>query len=198
MQQRHYSYITIAFQLSYAIGLLSVGRFIDWVGVRVGYTLTISVWSKPHTPAPLEADCLEVFETGRTLLATLGYSLFDPVGSRATVQKNDEVFYCKASGADGRGLYTEEGFVVLKGSVGRKQNVPSIQGTADERFRARLLSSGVMREDGTTVVFVKDHLFRKPSTAAIALMGRTANGWLDWKTADGRTLDSVKRQAPAS
>ncbi len=45
LQQRHYSYITIAFQLSYAIGLLSVGRFIDWVGVRVGYTLTISVWS---------------------------------------------------------------------------------------------------------------------------------------------------------
>lgn len=28
--------------------------------------------SKPHTPAPMEADCLEVFETGRTLLATLG------------------------------------------------------------------------------------------------------------------------------
>ena len=27
--------------------------------------------SKPHTPAPLEADCLEIFETGSTLLATL-------------------------------------------------------------------------------------------------------------------------------
>lgn len=29
--------------------------------------------SKPHTPAPLEADCLEIFETGHVLLATLGY-----------------------------------------------------------------------------------------------------------------------------
>ncbi len=37
-----------------------------------------------------------------------------------------------------------------------------------------------------------------PLEAATALTGRTANGWLDWKTADGRTLDSVKRQAPAS
>lgn len=40
-----YSYITIAFQLSYAIGLLTVGRFIDRVGVRLGYTITISVWT---------------------------------------------------------------------------------------------------------------------------------------------------------
>lgn len=40
-----YSYITIAFQLSYAIGLLTVGRFIDRVGVRVGYAITITAWS---------------------------------------------------------------------------------------------------------------------------------------------------------
>ena len=32
--------------------------------------------SKPHTPAPLEADCLEIFETGSALLATLCYPLF--------------------------------------------------------------------------------------------------------------------------
>jgi len=30
--------------------------------------------------------------------------------------------------------------------------------------------------------------------ATIALMGRTANGWLEWKTKDGKTLDAVKRQ----
>ncbi|HEY3756630.1 MAG TPA: MFS transporter [Opitutaceae bacterium] len=40
-----YSYITIAFQLSYAIGLLSVGTLIDRIGVRKGFTITISVWS---------------------------------------------------------------------------------------------------------------------------------------------------------
>lgn len=31
--------------------------------------------------------------------------------------------------------------------------------------------------------------------AAVALLGRTANGWLEWKTDDGQTLDAVKRQA---
>lgn len=151
--------------------------------------------SKPHTPAPLEADCLEIFETGQALLATLGYPIFDPIVKAAEPgQKKDEVFYCKSSGIDGRGLYTEEGFVVLKDSVGRRENAPSILGTADERFRAKLLEKGVMHEEGDKIVFLQDYLFKAPSSAAVALLGRTANGWVEWKTQDGKTLDAVKRQ----
>lgn len=26
-------------------------------------------------------------------------------------------------------------------------------------------------------------------------MGRSANGWLEWKTSQGKTLDEVKRQS---
>lgn len=55
-----------------------------------------------------------------------------------------------------------------------------------------------MRVDGSTVVFEKDHLFNSPSMAAIALLGRTANGWLEWKTAEGKTLDSLERQPAAT
>ena len=39
--------------------------------------------SKPHTPAPLEADCFEIYETGRTLLATLGHPIFEPIANFA-------------------------------------------------------------------------------------------------------------------
>ena len=152
--------------------------------------------SKPHTPAPLEADCLEIFETGQALLATLGYPVFDAVRRSVASTDSEEVFYCKASGAEGRGLYTPEGFVVLKGSTGRKANVPSIIGTATERFRNKLLESGAMRADGEKVIFDKDHLFAAPSMAAIALTGRSANGWLEWKNKDGKTLDELKRQPP--
>lgn len=169
----------------------AAGRFADENG---------NSGSKPHTPAPLAADCMEIFETGSTLLATLGYPVFDPVGKAAASDKatgQDETFYCKASGANGRGVYTSEGFVVLKGSVGRLENVPSIVGTAGERLRQRLLETGVMRPEGDTVVFEKDHLFRSPSMAGLALMARTCNGWLDWKAKDGRTLDAVKRQGDA-
>ena len=150
--------------------------------------------SKPHTPAPLEADCHEIFDTGHTLLATLGYPLFDPVVKSAAF-KADDIFYCTSSASNGRGMYTQEGFVVLKGSIGRKENVPSIIGTAGERLRSRLLESGVMRVDGDSIVFERDHLFRSPSMAALALMGRTSNGWVDWKTKAGKTLDAVKRQS---
>lgn len=153
--------------------------------------------SRPHTPAPMEADCFEIFETARTLLATLGYPLFDAVAKTTDGgSSQNEVFYCTASGANGRGLYTQEGFVVLKGSTGRKECVASIQGTSDQRMRTKLMESGIMRANGETVVFEKDHLFRSPSSAAVALMGRTANGWIAWKTKDGKTLDSLKRQAP--
>ena len=153
--------------------------------------------TKPHTPAPLEADCLEIFETGQILLATLGYPLFDPVAKPApTTSHTDEVFFCKASGANGRGLYTQEGFVVLKGSTGRKENVPSFIEKGNHRTRERLVQSGIMRVEGDAVIFTKDHLFRTPSMAAEALLGRTANGWTEWKTKGGKTLDAVKRQAP--
>ena len=151
--------------------------------------------SKPHTPAPLEADCLEIFETGSALLATLGYPLFDAVGVSGTSTTEDEIFSCTSSGINGRGLYTPEGFVVLKGSVGRKANVRSIVGTSDERFRNKLIDAGVMRPVDDTVVFEKDHLFGSPSMALIALLGRTANGWKEWKGKGGETLDELKRKA---
>lgn len=152
--------------------------------------------SKPHTPPPLEADCHEIFDTGRTLLATLGYPLFDAVTDSTSLSQADENFVCKSAGIDGRGLYTPEGFVVLKGSVGRRANVPSMAGTSEERFRKKLVDAGVMKEEGDAVIFIKDHLFNSPSMAIIALLGSTANGWKLWKLASGKSLDEVKRSAP--
>ncbi len=150
---------------------------------------------KPHTPPPMEADCHEIFDTGRTLLATLGYPLFDSVTKSTTeTTEKDEIFYCKASGCDGYGLYTPEGFVVLKGSSGRKGSLPSIAGTADERFRDKLIAAQVMRVEDDKVIFEKDHLFNSPSMAAVSLLGGTANGWTVWKSKDGRTLNELKRQ----
>jgi hypothetical protein len=154
--------------------------------------------SKPHTPAPLEADCHEIFDTGRTLLATLGYPIFEAVaaqvaGTKTTAKDADEVFFLKATNTDARGLYTPEGFVVLKSSTGRRANVASIVGTAHERFRNKLIEASVMEERGENVVFLKDHLFGSPSAAACALLGRTANGWLEWKRSDGATLHALKR-----
>jgi len=167
--------------------LRQVGRFRDENGTS---------GSRPHTPAPLEADCMEIFETGSTLFSTLGFPLFDPLATAIEAENPAELFFCRSPGAGvvGKGIYTPEGFVVLAGSVGRLENVPSIQGTNDARVRERLIAAGVMEvSEAGTITFPRDHLFRSPSSAASALLGRTANGWREWKNAQGRTLSEVKR-----
>ena len=40
-----YGYLVSIFQVAYALGLFLVGRFIDKVGVKLGYSLSIVVWS---------------------------------------------------------------------------------------------------------------------------------------------------------
>jgi MFS transporter, ACS family, hexuronate transporter len=40
-----YSNIVIAFQLSYALGMIFVGRFIDKVGTKIGYAASLTLWS---------------------------------------------------------------------------------------------------------------------------------------------------------
>ncbi len=155
--------------------------------------------ARPHTPAPLEADCHEIFETAATLVATLGQPIFEPLTS-SPQQVNGkpqapELFYCKGPQANGVGEYTSEGFVVHKGSTARIENTPSIQGTSQERFRSQLVTDGVWVQYGSHYVFTRDHLFASPSMAATAVLGRRANGWLEWKTEQGQTLDAAKRRS---
>ena len=40
-----YSYVVMAFQLAYAIGLAVSGRLIDRIGTRLGYAWSLTVWS---------------------------------------------------------------------------------------------------------------------------------------------------------
>jgi MFS transporter, ACS family, hexuronate transporter len=40
-----YGYIVTAFQAAYALGLLLMGRLIDLIGTRIGYALSIGIWS---------------------------------------------------------------------------------------------------------------------------------------------------------
>lgn len=154
--------------------------------------------TRPHTPDPLEADCLEIFDTASTLIATLGHPLFVPLASSGTTTDDDELFYCKGSEADGRGLYNQEGFVVLAGSSGRVESVPSLNKFDKQKTRQKMVDSGVLKEQNGRLVFQKDHSFNSPSTAAMVLMGRHANGWSEWKNEAGKTLDELKRQGVES
>jgi len=43
--EKDYSYIVMAFTTTYAIGYLAMGRFIDRVGTKIGYAISLIVWS---------------------------------------------------------------------------------------------------------------------------------------------------------
>ena len=175
--------------------------FLEWWGIKEAreagrYILENgNGGARPHTPAPLEADCHEIHATARVLLATLGYPVFEAL-TKLKERGATEEFFCRSSGADGRGLYTADGFVLLKGSSGRRESVPSLAGTPEARFREQLIESGVFNVEGDRVVATKDHLFGSPSRAALAILGRSTNGWVEWKNAAGQTLHEVKRAGP--
>lgn len=128
----------------------------------------------------------------------MGQPIFEPLTNSAANTSEKELFYCKGPNANGIGEYTNEGFVVHKGSQCRLDMVASIQGTSHARYRDQLVKEGIMTKQDGVYVFNRDHLFSSPSMAAMAVMGRSANGWLEWKTANGRTLDAVKRQSVTS
>jgi hypothetical protein len=146
--------------------------------------------SKPFVTEPMEADLLDVFDTLSTLVATLGYPLFDPV-IRASA--TNELYYLKSKDAEATGELVEDGFVVRQGSFGRAEIVPSAKDQI-ESLRRTLVNGGVIvaAENGR-LRFTQDYLFRTPSGAACAVLGRSANGWIEWKNAEGKTLDETRR-----
>lgn len=50
-------------------------------------------------------------------------------------------------------------------------------------------------EPAQAELLTRDYLFSYPRMAAVAVQGRSANGWMEWKADNGKTLDEVKRQA---
>ena len=140
----------------------------------------------------MEADCKDLHDNARILLTTLGYPVFEKAGKYQTKEKDKEL-YCRRKGGVGRGLYTPEGLVVLKGSTGPREDAPSIRGTPLARRREQLITDGVFRVEGGLVVVTEDYVFSTPSAAAEVLLGRKANGWTVWKDAAGRTLDEIWR-----
>jgi hypothetical protein len=128
-------------------------------------------------------------------LPILGYSLFE-TGASAVARDADAMLYLSAKGIEGRGQETAAGFVVLAGStaVGDDRIVPSVLNRYIyvKDLRDELVRQGVMAPKGDGFVFTQDYLFSAPSTAATALLGRTANGRIEWKTSTGQTLKELQ------
>jgi len=145
------------------------------------------------------------------LLSTLGYPLFTslafPKENQTTLFKEGEVnqsddnlvFYCIAKNADGKGRYSDKGFIVYKDSLANALHVDSFQRYSQSSFKLfqHLIEEGVLKqykvEGQDFYIFAKNYLFNTPSAASNIVLGRSSNGWIEWKTDKGETLDSIYR-----
>jgi len=128
----------------------------------------------PQQPALSEAGAADAegFLTDLLLcLRIVGVSFFEkPKAGSAT--SHDLVL--KAKGIEARGIDGADGFVVRAGT---------------------LAEQGVLVDSGESYRLAQDYPFNSPSTAAGVLLGRSANGRLEWKDARGRSLKEIQEAA---
>jgi hypothetical protein len=186
--------------------------YLEWLSIKRAneanrYTLKNSnAGSCPHTPDSLESACLNLFDTTELLLSTLlGKPVFTSKKEEAIAENNQisaeqgEIFYLRSPqyGVEAKGLYssTNKELRVLQGSTLRQDCVPSFKGTKTEQQRQELLESGTLTVDQNGVYqFTQDYIFKSPSGASDVILGRSSNGWIEWRNEAGKTLDELKRK----
>jgi hypothetical protein len=117
-----------------------------------------------------------------------------------TVPNEQRLFYIKRDTQQTRsclavGTYDKETetFTLQAGSLIALIAVPSYDMSAAGTSRARFIARYCAKEQNGYRL-KKDHVFDSPSAAAAYVLGRMANGWLDWIDEAGNTLDSVFRK----
>lgn len=113
--------------------------------------------------------------------------------TKATTAPPTADIFCLNSikGCQARGYYDEvtQHFVVMKGSVMSTEVSPSYK---TKNFRTKIIREYCTEIDGK-IVLQTDTDFNTPSLAAGVFLGTPVNGWLCWKTQEGKTLDEVYR-----
>lgn len=140
-----------------------------------------------------QAEMEEFIEYVRMLINTMNFKVFEPLikDEISEKTKKEELFLKGARGATGKGKRTTDGFVVLKGSEMASTTVPSFPRGFDS-LREELIAGESVIEAQDKLVLSEDILFSSPSAAAAVIMGRSANGLLEWKNKSGKTLKQIE------
>jgi len=137
-------------------------------------------------------ECRIYFETIKTLLKSLGFYVFVPEVEKDQLSKETR-FYFKSKDSlwDAQGVFIDEKFIVLKGTVARSEPTKHKRLSNELKFRDKLTDEGIIEESNGIFKFVKDYAFNSPSTAADIVSLGSNSGWKVWKTKDGKTLEDV-------
>jgi len=145
-----------------------------------------------------ESELEEFIDYAKIVMGTLGHKIFESLTevkkpsetSDVTPAAGEIVLHLKRKRRkSGQTLeadckQTADGFVVLKGSHIEPNDYDSIPpGIKEARQKANVDENGVLQEDT---------LFKSPSYAASFVIGGSANGLTEWKTAEGITLKELE------
>lgn len=164
--------------------------------------------TQPYIHEWRQSDLIDIFETSELLLGTLGFTVFEDIIEPPDIyngpdKKEKHLFYLKGKSRDdtlvgdswdASGIYTEEGFVVLKGS--RFSNYPSPsylkKPITNQKFNT-LIQQDKLKKEGKYFVATTNIVFNSPSTAAMQVRRTSSNGWTEWKDTNNQSLSDIYR-----
>ena len=141
----------------------------------------------PGLPEPDVADMEFFLDQTLQTLPVLGFDFLVPrrVADRSEAQGRDGNgegrFVLTGSGVEAHAVEVGGEFVVLKGSTARRERTPSMMSYV--ALRQRLTDSDLFAESSNDELYelTEDTPFRSPSAAAAVMLGRSANGRIEWK-----------------
>lgn len=142
-----------------------------------------------------KAEMEEFLENIKLLVNTLGHKIFEEKREfKPKSKQQQDVFMIVAPrGANAQGEPTSEGFVVFKNSKIANSTVTSFP-VSMQKLRQSLIDKGILIQNGENLELTDDFIFGSPSTAAAIVMGRNANGLIEWKLPNGRTLKGYESE----
>jgi hypothetical protein len=154
--------------------------------------------NQPADPSLSEADLadMNVFLANMLgMLPVLGINAFERAQAKAQAGVA-QLLSVKGKGVSAQGFEGTQGFVVKEGSQAVGETVPSMEQHVRGMYELReeLIRNGVLARQGDHYMFTQDYVFSSPSTAAAVVLGRSANGRVEWKDRAGRTLKELQTQ----
>jgi hypothetical protein len=153
----------------------------------------------PHLPEHQKSAINEFFEDVKLIIGFLGYDFFEKIEKAA----DSELFFCKRNNIDAKGIYKDGKFVVLSRSKIAKDLKSNYSGNKKDdevlfcrtqKRRSELLKDDFIVIDDNFIQIKKDILFESPSAASCFCVGMASNGWLEWKSKEGKTMDEIFRK----
>ena len=166
----------------------------NWLRVAKQSKLDNGQEPLPPTLSEAETAFVESFlQDILSIFPLLGLGVFEKT---ETIKRPIRMLTIESKGIKASGYEDAKGFVVLKGSQVVKDEVPSInQSPHLTALRKDLLSQGVIVDNGSNYVFTQDQVFQSPSTTAGVIQWRSANGRLDWRNSEGKSLKELQEVA---